>query len=95
MLNLIYCELLKLKRSRMVLLSILGVFATPCMMLIDALQKHFKYPDVTFTLADIYDNSLLYIMVLINLMIYIAITAYLFSREYTENTLKPYCRYQF
>jgi len=72
----------------MLLLSILGVFATPCMMLIDALQKHFKYPEGTFTLADIYDNSLLYIMVLINLMIYIAITAYLFSREYTENTLK-------
>ncbi len=50
--------------------------------------KTLKYPEVIFTLTDIFDNSLLYIMVLINLMIYIAITAYLFSREYTENTLK-------
>lgn len=88
MLNLIYCELLKLKRSKMLLLSISGVFATPCMMLAEALQKHFKYPKVTFTLSEVYDNSLLYIMALINLMIFIAITAYLFSREYTENTLK-------
>lgn len=88
MLNLIYCELLKLKRSKMLFISIIGVFATPGMMLIAALQKNFKYPDVTFTLTDIYSESLLYIMLLINLIIYIAITAYLFSREYIENTLK-------
>lgn len=88
MINLVYCELLKLKRSKMVLISILGVMATPCMMLIQALQTHFKHPDLVFTLADIYSDSLLYIMLLINMMIYVAITAYLFSREYTENSLK-------
>ncbi|MDQ4508907.1 bacitracin ABC transporter permease BcrB, partial [Enterococcus faecalis] len=30
----------------------------------------------------------LYIMLLVNMMIYVAIAAYLYSREYTENTLK-------
>lgn len=88
MLNLITCELLKLKRSKMVFISILGVMATPCMMLIEALQTHFERPDIAFTLADLYSDSLLYIMLLINMMIYVTITAYLFSREYTENTLK-------
>lgn len=88
MLNLITCELLKLKHSKMVLISVLGVLATPCMMLAGALQMHFEYPDKIITLADIYDNSLVYVMLLINFIVYVAITAYLFSREYTENTLK-------
>lgn len=88
MLNLITSELLKLKHSKMVLLSVLGVLATPCMMLAGALQMHFEYPEKFFTLADIYDNSLVYVMLLINFIVYVAITAYLFSREYTENTLK-------
>src|SRR5699024_12551670 len=41
-----------------------------------------------FTLSDIYSDSVLYIMLLVNIMIYVAIAAYLFSREYTESTLK-------
>ncbi|WP_285842929.1 ABC transporter permease [Rummeliibacillus stabekisii] len=88
MLNLISCELSKLKRSKMVLISILGVMSIPCMMLVESIQTHFKHPELVFTLADIYHDSLLYIMLLTNMMIYVAITAYLFSREYTENTLK-------
>ena len=88
MLNLVYCELLKLRRSKMLFLSILGVFSTPSMMFIEALQTHFQRPEKIFTLADIYDSSLLYIMILTNMMIYVTITAYLFSREYSESTLK-------
>jgi len=72
----------------MVLISILGVMSTPFMVFIDAGQTHFKHPELSFTLGDIYDVSLLYSMLLTNMMIYVAITAYLFSREYTENTLK-------
>lgn len=72
----------------MVLISILGVMSIPFMMLIESLQAHFKRPDLVFTLSDIYSDSILYIMLLANIMIYVAITAYLFSREYAENTLK-------
>lgn len=72
----------------MVFISILGVMSTPFMMLIESLQTHFEHTERIFTLADIYDNSLLYMMLLTNIMIYVAVTAYLFSREYTENTLK-------
>ena len=88
MLNLISCELLKLKRSKMVLISVAGGLSTPILMLIEALQTHFDKPEIIFTLSDIYSDSVLYIMLLVNIMIYVAIAAYLFSREYTESTLK-------
>lgn len=88
MLKVISCELLKLKRSKMVLISIAGVLSTPLLMLIEALQTHFDRPDLAFTLSDIYSNSVLYFMLLTNMMIYVAIAAFLFSREYSENTLK-------
>lgn len=88
MLNLILCELIKLKRSKMILFSIMGVLSTPMLMLLEALQTHFDKPELAFTLADIYKNSVLYSMLLTNMLIYVAITAFLFSREYLENTLK-------
>ncbi|GAA0125241.1 MULTISPECIES: ABC transporter permease [Clostridium] len=86
--SLIYCELLKLKNSKMVLISILGAMSTPFMMFIESLQTHFQHPERVITLTNVYDNSLLYMMLLSNMMIYVVITAYLFSREYIENTLK-------
>lgn len=88
MLNLIYCELAKLKRSKMVGISVLGVMSTPLMMFIEAFQVHFEHPERIISMNDIYDHSLLYMMILTNMIIYVAITAYLFSREYTEKTLK-------
>lgn len=88
MLNLILCELIKLKRSKMIPFSIMGVLSTPMLMLLEALQTHFDKPELAFTLADIYKNSVLYSMLLTNMLIYVAITAFLFSREYLENTLK-------
>jgi bacitracin transport system permease protein len=88
LLNLVYCEILKLKRSKIVLFSVLGVLSTPFMMLVEALQTHFDHPEQVFTLNDIFDSSLLYVMLLMNMMVYVAITSYLFSREYTEKTLK-------
>lgn len=88
MLNLIYCELLKLKRSKILIISIMGVMATPCMMLAETLQTHFEHPELAVTLTNIYSDSLLYIMILINMIIYVTITSYLFSREYTENSIK-------
>ena len=88
LLNLISCELLKLKRSKMVLISVAGVLSTPLLMLIEALQTHFdkrrlSLPCLTYT-ATVYCIS----CCLVNIMIYVAIAAYLFSREYTESTLK-------
>ncbi len=88
MLNLISCEMKKLKNSKIIILCVIGAFAVPAMMLIEAIQTHFEYPERIFTLSDIYDNSLLYAMLLMNMMICVAIISYIFSREYLDNTLK-------
>ncbi|APM39898.1 ABC transporter permease [Clostridium kluyveri] len=88
MLKIISCELLKLKRSKIIPISIAGVLSTPLLMLLEALQTYFDKPELVFTLSDVYNSSVLYTMLLTNMMVYIAIAAFLFSREYTENTLK-------
>lgn len=62
--------------------------STPFMMLISTIQIHFEHPGITFLLTNIFNDSLLYMMLIINLAIYITITSYICSREYTENTLK-------
>lgn len=86
--NLIFCELMKLKRSKILLISFLGVITAPAMMFIEAIQIHFEHPEQIVTLSHFYDNSLIYTMLLMNFMVFVIIAAYLFSREYTERTLK-------
>ncbi len=88
MVNLIYCELLKLKRSKMLLISFLGAWVTPIMMMVDGIRTHYAHPEIVNTLADLYDGCLLYTMLIFGLLVYTVIAAYLFSREYSEKTLK-------
>jgi len=88
LLKLISCELLKLRRSNIIPISITGVLSTPLLMLLEALQTHFDKPELIFTLSDVYNDSVLYTMLLTNMMVYVAIASFLFSREYVENTLK-------
>lgn len=84
----IICEMMKLKRSKIVFMSIVGAFAVPFMMLIEAFQTHMEYPEREFTLSDVYDNGMLYMVLMMNMLICIAIISFVFSREYAEQTLK-------
>lgn len=95
MLNLISCELLKLKRSKMVLISVAGVLSTPLLMLIEALQTHFDKPEIIFTLSDIYSDSVLYIMLLVNIMIYVQLQLTCLAESTQKAPSKPYCPYPF
>ena len=95
MLNLISCELLKLKRSKMVLISVAGVLSTPLLMLIEALQSHFDKPEIIFTLSDIYSDSVLYIMLLVNIMIYVQLQLTCLAESTQKAPSKPYCPYPF
>lgn len=88
MVDLLYCELLKLKRSRMLLISCLGACVTPVMMVLDGIKIHYSHPDNDITLAALYDSCSIYTMMLFGLIVYALIAAYLFSREHTERTLK-------
>jgi bacitracin transport system permease protein len=86
--NLLFSECLKLKRTKIVPLSILGSLGAPLLMILEALYTHFNEQETLFTLYDIYDSALVYMMLLANVMTYIIILSYVFSREYMENTLK-------
>src|SRR5699024_10479995 len=57
-------------------------------MLIEALQTHFDKPFIIFTFSDLFCDRDLYVILLVDIMIYVAIAVYLFIREYTESTLK-------
>ena len=88
MLNLLYCELLKLRHSKMISISVLGAVAVPFMLLVEELQTHAEHPEEKILLDQVYANSVLYMLLLANMMVSVAIASYLFSREYAENTWK-------
>ena len=88
MANHIYCELLKLKRSKIVLITVLGAVVTPVFIFILHLTIQYRQPDAVFVMADFYDGALLFTMLMLGPIVYVVIATYLFSREYTENTLK-------
>ncbi len=72
----------------MLLISSLGALVTPIMMIIDGVRVHYAHPEIVNTLADLYDSCLFYTMIIFGLLVYTVIAAYLFSREYSEKTLK-------
>jgi len=88
LLNLLYTELLKMKRAHMVWVSIVGASAAPIMMFVGFLNTISKDPNASVTFELSFYNTNLYVMLLIGTLLYGVITAYLFHREYAEDTLK-------
>ncbi len=88
MLKIIYCELYKLRHSKMIPISILGAVSVPFMMFVEVLQMHAEHPEQIIRLSAVYEDSILYMLLLANMMVSVAIASYLFSREYAENTWK-------
>jgi len=72
----------------MFLISFFGALVAPIFMFANHIGAHFRRPGVTFNMASFYDDTLLFTMLLIGPIVYAVVVAYLFSREYTENTLK-------
>lgn len=73
MLKLIYCELMKLKHSKMIPISILGAVAVPFMMFVETLQIHTEHPEQNIMLGAVYEDSILYMLLLANMMVSVAI----------------------
>lgn len=88
MVNLLYCEFLKLKRSKMLLISVLGAMVAPIMVFAGLVKAKITEPDKIITYWDMLEQTNLYVLLLFGVIVYGVIAAYLFSREYTENTLK-------
>lgn len=89
MLDLLYCEVLKLKRSKMFMLSCIGVTATPLMVFIGMIREKIKHPNVSTTYSAMFSEINMYALMLFGLLVYTVIAAYIFSREYTKNS--SYC----
>ncbi|KNF09037.1 ABC-2 family transporter protein [Gottschalkia purinilytica] len=88
MLNLLYTEILKLKRSKMFLISIIGASVTPFMCFIERLSMRKERPDIPILFKKFFSDTNFYFIVLIGILLYGVITAYIFNREYIEDTLK-------
>lgn len=89
MVNLLYTEFLKLKRSKMFLVSIFGAAAAPFMCFIGYyvyIQNH--HPGSTVEFNKLFSQTNLYIILMLGILLYGVITSYVFNREYMENTLK-------
>ncbi len=88
MFALLYCEFLKLKRSKMFLISVLGAMVAPIMVFAGLIKAKITEPDKIITYLDMLAQTNLYVLLLFGVIVYGVIAAFLFSREYTENTLK-------
>ncbi|SDE62016.1 bacitracin transport system permease protein [Paenibacillus sp. UNCCL117] len=88
MVDLLYTELLKLKRAKMFTVSLAGAAAAPAMVFIGYLDLKAKRPDELVLFSELFSETNLYVLLLIGTLLYGVITAYLFNREFAEDTLK-------
>ncbi|QKG85277.1 ABC transporter permease [Kroppenstedtia pulmonis] len=89
MANLLYTELLKLRRSKMFLISIFGAAVAPIMVVVASyIHMKTKQPTLPILFDELFYNTSLYTVLAIGAPLYGVVTAYLFNREYVEDTLK-------
>lgn len=88
MVNLLYTEFLKVKGAKMILISTIGATVTPLMCFLAYLGMKSKKPDEIIRFDEYFSQTSMYIVLLIGVLLYGVITAYIFEREYIENTLK-------
>jgi bacitracin transport system permease protein len=86
--NLLFTELLKLKRSKMFLISIIGAAIAPFMVVVATFVQMKTKSDLTVTFDELFYQTNLYTVLVIGVPLYGVVTAYLITREYMEDTLK-------
>ncbi|MCM3342422.1 ABC transporter permease [Paenibacillus sp. MER TA 81-3] len=72
----------------MFMVSLIGAAAAPLMVFIGYLDYKAKKPDMPVLFSEAFSQTNLYVLLLIGTLLYGVITAYLFNREYVEDTLK-------
>ncbi|UAC49721.1 ABC transporter permease [Bacillus aquiflavi] len=89
MANLLFTEFLKLKRAKMIIISILGAAVAPFIVVV-ATYVHMKtkQPTEAILFEELFYQTNLYTVLVIGVPLYGVVTAFLFNREYTEDTLK-------
>ncbi|MCM1088262.1 MAG: ABC transporter permease [Muribaculaceae bacterium] len=88
MADIVYCEWMKLKRSKIILIEFLGSFIVPFLVTVNDIRIFFSNPAATLSLWWIYEDTIMYLMMLFGPLVMAVVATYLISREYTEKTLK-------
>lgn len=82
--DIVYCELMKLKRSKIILIGILGSLIVPFLVVTNDIRICFSNPSIVLSLGGIYEDIIMFIMLLFGSLVMSVVAAYLVSREYTE-----------
>lgn len=89
MLDILYCEWLKLKHSRILAIGFFGSLICPVLTLASCYVRNgMLYPERVTSLFEIYDNAMEFILLLFGPMIMALVAVFLIVREYTEKTWK-------
>lgn len=88
MLSLLHCEYIKLKRSKFLLIGILGTLIVPFFVMVKAVANYFSDPEAVIAVFSLYDSALMFLMLLFAPMVLTILGAWIISREYTDGTLK-------
>lgn len=64
MADIVYCELMKLKRSKIILIGILGSLIVPFLVVTNDIRICFSNPSIVLSLGGIYEDIIMFIMLL-------------------------------
>lgn len=88
MLRLLQCEAMKLRRSRFLLIGIAGTLIVPFFIIIKAVTRYGSDSRTVVSLFTLYDDALMFLMLLFAPLVLTILHAWIVSREYTDGTLK-------
>ncbi len=88
MLNLLYIEILKLKRSKLFMVSLLGAMVVPVMIFFMLTSMRARNPQSIITFENYFRQTDMFILLMIGTLLFGLLTTYVFNREYQEETLK-------
>lgn len=86
--RLLQCEYIKLKHSKFLLIGILGTLIVPIFVTVKAITKYLSDSGIAMSLFSLYDDSLMFLMLLFAPMVLTILGAWIIGREYTDGTLK-------
>lgn len=86
--NLFITEVLKLKRSKLFLVSFLGAMVVPIMMFFMFTSMRARNPENIISFEDYFKQTDMFILLLIGTLLFGLLTTFIFNREYQEETLK-------
>ena len=86
--RLLQCEYIKLKHSKVLLIGMLSTLIVPIFVTVKAVTKYFSESGIAMSLFSLYDDSLMFLMLLFAPMVLTILGAWIIGREYTDGTLK-------